>query len=91
MEVLNALIAEADRQQVLAPLPDSVIKYRASVYADDLVIFLCPEPNDFICMQQLLLLFAGASGLERNLDKRIITPIRCSDDQIAAVQEVFPC
>jgi hypothetical protein len=44
---------------VLAPLLDSVIKYRAFVYSDDLVIFLHPEPNDFICMQQLLLLFAG--------------------------------
>jgi hypothetical protein len=59
MEVLNALIVEADRKQVLAPLLDSVIKYRAFVYSDDLVIFLHPEPNDFICMQQLLLLFAG--------------------------------
>jgi len=91
MEVLNALITEADRRRVLAPLPGNSIKYRASIYADDLVIFLRPDPNDFTCMRELLLLFVGASGLDTNLDKCIITPIRCSDEQVAVVQEVFPC
>jgi hypothetical protein len=43
MEVLNTLIQEADRRGVLAPLPGDVIRYRASVYANDLVIFLSPS------------------------------------------------
>jgi hypothetical protein len=43
MEVLNALIAEADRRTLLTPLPGNVIKYRASIYADNLVIFLAPS------------------------------------------------
>ena len=59
MEVLNALIAEADAQHMLTPLPGNAIKYRASIYADDLVIFLRPHPEDFICIRQLLELFAG--------------------------------
>lgn len=42
MEVLNEMIAEVDRRGVLKPLPRNVIKFRASVYADDLVIFLSP-------------------------------------------------
>jgi len=59
MEVLNALITEADRHAVLTPLPGNAIKYRASVYADDLVIFLAPTPQDLSCIRQILELFAG--------------------------------
>jgi hypothetical protein len=46
MEVLNALIHEADWRAIFSPLPER-IKHRASVYADDLVIFLSPDGSDF--------------------------------------------
>jgi len=62
MEVLSELIAEADRRGVLTPLPGNVIKFRASVYADDLVVFLAPTLQDFSCIRKILQLFAGASG-----------------------------
>jgi hypothetical protein len=91
MEVLNALIAEADRRALLTPLPGNVIKHRASIYADDLVIFLAPSATDFGCIRQILELFAGSSGLATNLDKCVITPIRCSDYDIASVQQAFLC
>ena len=90
MELLNALIHEADRRAIFTPLPDK-IKHRASFYADDLVIFLSPNVNDFNNMRRILDLFAGASGLVTNVDKCIITPIRCSQSQIDAVRQVFPC
>jgi hypothetical protein len=51
MEVLNALFAEADRQGQLTPLPRNTIRYRASIYADDLVVFLAPCPLDFRCIR----------------------------------------
>jgi hypothetical protein len=40
MEVLNALVAQADSRGLLWPLPEEVIKHRMSLYVDDLVIFL---------------------------------------------------
>lgn len=43
MEVLNAMIAKADRRGVLTPLPGYASRCRASVYADDLVVFLSPS------------------------------------------------
>lgn len=61
------------------------------MYADDLVVFLSPNPDDFICLREILLLFAAASGLQTNLDKCQIMPIRCSDEEIKAIQQVFPC
>lgn len=83
MEILNELIAEA---KVLTPLLGNAIRFRASVYADDMVIFLVPCAEDFICIKEILEVFAGASGLQTNLDKCKITPIRCSDEDVALVQ-----
>jgi hypothetical protein len=83
MEVLNALIAEADRWAQLTPLPRNAIKFWASIYADDLVIFLAPSAVDFSCIRQILSLFASASGLATNLDKCAISPIRCSEEDVA--------
>lgn len=54
MEVLNELIAEADHRGVLAPLPRNIVKFRASVYADNLVVFLSPTPQDFTCIRDIL-------------------------------------
>jgi hypothetical protein len=85
MEVLNVLIQEADRRGVLVPLPGEVIKYRASVYADDLVIFLSPSVQDFTCIRHILDLFAGASGLNANINMCLTSPIRCSDAQLQEV------
>jgi hypothetical protein len=36
-------------------------------------------------------LFAGASGLVTKVDKCVITPIHCSQPQVDAVRQVFPC
>jgi hypothetical protein len=77
MEVLNALIHEVDHREIFSPLPNK-IKHRASVYADDLVIFLSSGVQDFTNIRRILDLFAGASGLVTNVNKCIITPIRCS-------------
>jgi len=91
MDVHNALISEDDRRAVLRPLPRNVIIHCASFYADDLVIFLSPEVDDFVCMRQILDLFAGASGHSCNVDKCTITPIRCIAEQIQEVLDAFPC
>jgi hypothetical protein len=53
MEVLNALITEADRRVVFSPLP-AKMKNHASIYADDLVIFLSPNVQDFINIRRIL-------------------------------------
>jgi hypothetical protein len=52
----NALIAESDRCRMLSPLLENVIKFRASLYADDLLVFAAP-----------LLADRGVGGLRRLL------------------------
>jgi hypothetical protein len=91
MEALNSLIREADRRGALAPLPGNAIDHRASLYADDLVVLLSPTAADLNYLQQILALFAGASGLITNIDKCVATPIRCTDGMVAQIQQAFPC
>ena len=91
MEVLNSLIREADRRSVLSPLPGTAIPYRASLYADDLVVLTAPKSEDLHCLHQILQLFAGASGLITNVDKCVATPICCDEDMITEVQQAFHC
>jgi hypothetical protein len=50
-----------------------------------------PEHSDLSCLHQILQLFAGASGLVTNVDKCVVTLIRCNEEMVAAVQQVFPC
>jgi len=90
MEVLNALIREADRRQILTPLPRCAIRHRASLYADDLVLLLSPKIEDLGCIKQVLDLYAGASGLITNVEKCQMSPIRCSPQLMASLQTAFP-
>lgn len=91
MEAMNSLIMVADHCAMLSPLPGQVIVHRASLYADDLVVLLSPWADDLRCLHQVLQLFARASALVTNVDKCTPTPFRCSEQMIAAVQNVFPC
>jgi hypothetical protein len=90
LEVLNSMISAADSHGVLQPLPSTLICNQASLYADDLVVFLLPTAGDLRCRRAILDLFTDASGLITNMDKCSISPIRCSEADIAAVLEALP-
>jgi hypothetical protein len=75
MEVLNAVVVEADRRGMISPLLGDHLSHRMSLYPDDLVLFLVPKQDDFCCIRAILDLFAGASRLITNLDKCLISPI----------------
>ena len=85
MEVLNAMIQEVDLRGMLSPLPGDHFGHRMSLYADDLVLFLVPKQEDFSCIRAILDLFAGASGLLTNVEKCLISPIRCTEEEVALV------
>lgn len=75
---------------LFSPLPGSAIKFRASLYADDMVVFLRPFRDDLRCLKELLDVFAGASDLVTNYNKCQLTPIRCSQEEAPALLESFP-
>jgi hypothetical protein len=91
MEALNALVQCAEDRLLLTPLQTSAIRYRISLYADDLVVFVVPTNLDITMLQTILQIFAAATGLRTNLSKCQFTPIRCLDHHVELLQSLFPC
>ena len=76
MEVLNALILQAEQEQLFLPLGNSAIFFRASFYADDMVIFVKPTRQDLILLLSIMEAFEQISGLRTNKEKSKATPIK---------------
>lgn len=89
MEVLNALFRLADGRGLLKVL-HPLLRERAFMYADDVVIFTSPDQQDLALIRAILDIFAGASGLKTNLNKCLISPIQCDLDATVALLSHFP-
>ena len=63
---------------ILAPLGSQPLKFRTSIYADDVMIFIKPAAEDIQAVMQILDVFGGATDLHTNLAKSKILPIHCS-------------
>lgn len=82
MEVLSAMIRKADKWALFQNLGIRNLPNRASLYADDLVMFLSPTESDLSLLKEILSIFKGASGLACNLSKCQASPIRCSEENL---------
>jgi exonuclease III len=91
MDVLNSLFEKASVEGLLQPLSTRNIHHRVSLYADDVVLFLRPVAADLQMVDALLQLFGTAAGLRTNIQKSSISPIHCSEDDLAEVMTHFPC
>jgi hypothetical protein len=75
MEVLNALISRADFWSLFKPLAVQGIRHQASLYVDDPVVFVSPEPQDIQLLRNVLSIFEEAFELAYNLGKCQMTPV----------------
>jgi hypothetical protein len=91
MDVLGHMISKAEEEGMLQPLARRALQHQISLYADDVVLFLCPEAADIAITMDILRLFAVASGLETNLQKSNVLPIRCEDHNLEVIQQQLPC
>jgi hypothetical protein len=94
MDVLNTLVLKASEQGLLQPLMDGARRQRGqriSLYADDVVLFLQPQPTELSLVKDILRVFGEASGLVTNFSKCSFTPITCGGHEIQSVQQLFPC
>lgn len=66
-------------------LNDRALRPQASLYADDLVLFLSPVRQDLGFIQCILSVFGAAFGLRTNFAKCSITSIRCSAEDLELV------
>lgn len=91
MDVFHRMITHAASNQMLQPIGHRGITHQCSLYADDTVLFLAPTEQDLTTTVALLSLFGNASGLRTNLDKCIVAPISCSDEDIDRTSPMLPC
>lgn len=63
MEILNKLFHRASEENLLQPIGHGATKYRASFYADDVIILVTPSALEFGIIKRILKLFEAASGL----------------------------
>lgn len=98
MDVLNSLVDNAARKQLLHLLAVHEARHRASFYADDAVIFLRPVRMHLQVIKTILDHFGHATGLHTNLSKSSVSPILCSHGEMLLTAEIlsftvkdFPC
>jgi hypothetical protein len=98
MEALSAILHRADSEGLFRSLGHCRVQERVFFYADDMVIFLTPLPQDLVLASTILDIFGNTSGLRVNPDKCTISPIQCGlDDSVTLLQHFpgkltsFPC
>ena len=89
--LINHMVCWLDDESLLAQLGAAGTVQRVSLYADDLVLFVEPNDQDLRVLKLTLQTFGLASGLFANLDKSMATPMHCSEDDIARVQQILSC
>ncbi|WVZ92764.1 hypothetical protein U9M48_038806 [Paspalum notatum var. saurae] len=90
MDALNALFSKAGEQPLLQPPSRRALDCRVSLYADDVALFIHPTPSDLSATRAILEIFGDASGLRTNMQKSLILPIRCQEEDLATVAEILP-
>jgi hypothetical protein len=91
MDVLGHMISKAASEGLLLPLSRRAFKHRISMYADDVVLFLCPVVEDIEITMYILSLFGDATGLKTNQQKSNVLLIKCENTDISNVQALLPC
>lgn len=59
------------------------------MYADDAIIFICPDKEDITALKHLLSLFGEVIGLRTNIDKSSVAPIRCENIDLLDILNDF--
>jgi mannosylglycoprotein endo-beta-mannosidase len=77
MDPLQRILDLATNAGALSKLPGRRAVIRASLYADDVAIFINPSRRDATTIKYVLALFADVTGLSTNLSKSSALPIRC--------------
>jgi hypothetical protein len=90
IEVLGALIHKADAWSLLQSFPCR-LSHRASLYTDDLIVFISPDAKDIQMARIVLSIIQEASGLTCNMAKCQMALIRCNGPQIQLAVTTFPC
>ncbi|WVZ79026.1 hypothetical protein U9M48_026654 [Paspalum notatum var. saurae] len=91
VDALNRLFDKAVRRGVLSGTAIPNVKFFCSLYADDIVLFFKATIEEAVVVKWILQAFGDASGLQINLAKCSITPIRVDEDTTTAIAAILGC
>ena len=91
VDALGRLFRRAMELNILRPLHPRRVIPVISLYADDVILFCHPSPEDTLAVKEILQLFGRASGLRVNFQKSTATLIRCDMDLAAPVLANLTC
>lgn len=77
MEPLQHLIDKAVENNILSHLRGRISPVRASLYADDVALFINPVKEEMATLKSILSAFGDVTGLRVNFSKSSVIPIRC--------------
>jgi hypothetical protein len=67
------------------------IPYQTSLFANDLMLFVCLNAQDHQLIRSVFNMYEGASGVGCNLAKCQLTPIHCNEEQTKLALGSFSC
>jgi hypothetical protein len=97
MEPLHRLFIKAQDLGLLSSLSKGCDSFRASLYADDVAVFIKPTQHDLKITIGIMSVFHEASGLFTNMAKTECFLIQCANIDITFISEnhlvtsSFPC
>jgi hypothetical protein len=97
IESLHRLVKKAREMGMLSRADKCCETFRISLYADAAALFIKPTEHDLAVTNNILAIFAEASGLITNLNKTKFYPIQCDSEDMSfltsmnLVISTFPC
>ncbi|XP_010236490.1 uncharacterized protein LOC104584074 [Brachypodium distachyon] len=89
IDPLQRILLRATELGALSPLPLQCVSLRASLYADDAIVFINPSRPDLQTLLSILDTFGTATGLGINMAKCSVAPIRCTNIDLDDVLQPF--
>jgi hypothetical protein len=91
MDVLAALFKAADDRGLFDPLSAFGVKFRLSLFADDVALVTRPREHEISLSMEIFRLFGDASGLRVNYAKSAATLIRCGNLDVDHIHLLLSC
>ena len=87
----TTLFRSAEAKNLFSPLVDFGVKFRLSLFADDVALVVKPVEREIRVAMQIFELFGDASGLRVNYLKSAVTLIRCEQIDCGHLLQLLPC
>jgi len=91
MDVMHRIFLKVTREGVLRRMEPTELKFKCSLYADDVILFIWPTMQEARAVKEILNVFGAVSGLRTNLAKCSITPIYGAEESMEEIVSILGC